>query len=80
MAIVDFTAINPSGICRDQSYIDQDIESCFEILSLLVGHGWQLTSVKVFMDHTENGLNLPIEVFDGKPMREPIRQLQLEWK
>ncbi|WP_338873082.1 hypothetical protein WBJ53_29620 [Spirosoma sp. SC4-14] len=80
MAIVDFTAVNPNGICRDQSYIDQDIESCFEILSLLVRHGWQLISARVFMDHTETGLTLPVEAFDGLPIREPIRLLLREWE
>ncbi|GAB4027379.1 hypothetical protein [Spirosoma gilvum] len=80
MAIVDFTAVNPYGECREQSYSDQDIESCFEILSLLVGRGWQLRSARIFADYTESGLNLPVEAFDGKPMKDTIRRLQLEWR
>jgi len=80
MVLLVFTAINPQGEYREQSYGDHDVESCFDQLSELVNRGWHLVSINYFDMDSAMAIELPTAAFDGTPMKEGIRQLQSEWE
>lgn len=78
MAMAIFLAISPQGEYRSLAYGAPDIEMCFEALTILSKKGWQLIHIELI----ENGQHtlLPVEAFDGKPIKQHLRQLRQEWE
>lgn len=79
MSFIIFLAISPQERePRTLQYGDQSLDACLEFLTNLAGNGWQLIHIEL----VDNGRHtqLPIEAFDGLPMKSPLRRLHHEWK
>ncbi|GAB4043446.1 hypothetical protein [Spirosoma jeollabukense] len=79
MVIVYFSGYDSLCDYHECTYGGKTIDSCFEMLSVLVRAGWKLVNVKL-SDSPGCGTWLPIEAFDGKPLQRPLRLLQREWE
>lgn len=67
-----------SGIeCPNVGYWIEDYESAFELLTGLVADEWILRYA-VIVDNGD-ALEVPLEAFDGQPIRIHIHALQQEW-
>ncbi|GAB4023423.1 hypothetical protein GCM10028808_73840 [Spirosoma migulaei] len=76
--MVIFLAISPQGEYRSLAYGAIELEMCLEALTMLPKKGWQLIHIEL-IDNGQHIL-LPIEAFDGKPIKEPLKQLRQEWE
>ncbi len=79
MIMVYFSGWDSQGEYRNCIHGGDYFESSFDILSGLVAGGWKLVSVKL-SDGFSNEIYLPIEFFDGQPIKKPMRRLQYEWE
>lgn len=79
MIILYFTCYNPLAGFLESSVGGRDVETCLDLFSGLVRSGWQPISIKLSVD-PDTATYLPIEAFDGKPMREPLQSLQQQWE
>lgn len=80
MVLFYITCITPQEQHIECNFGDEDLETCFETLTQLVQAGWQLISVQYFSAGMCKQLSLPVGVFDGGSMRDPIKKLQREWE
>lgn len=78
MVLVFFLSRDPKGDYQGGSFGDQDIESCLDMLSVLVRQGWQHLSIQL-VENPGSAIWLPVEAFDGASMKEPLKWLQQEW-
>ncbi|QMW06717.1 hypothetical protein [Spirosoma foliorum] len=78
MMMVIFLAISPTGEYRSLAYGAPNIEMCFEALTMLPNKGWQLIHIEL-IDDGQHTL-LPIDAFDGRPLKKPLEKLRQEWE
>ena len=64
--------------CTNLMYWKQDYESAFEELTDMVANGWVLEHV--WLADGPSRVELPVSAFDGESLREPIQQLQQQWR
>ncbi|SFF32987.1 hypothetical protein [Spirosoma endophyticum] len=79
MVLVYFSCSDPQGEYYECSYGGETIETCLDSLSQLVRNGWQLISVKL-SESQGNAIWLPVEAFDGQPIKRSLQLLQREWE
>ncbi|MBD2755923.1 hypothetical protein [Spirosoma validum] len=79
MVTLYFTCYNPLAGFLESSVGGNDIESCLDLFSALVRSNWQPISIKLSVD-PDTVTWLPVEVFDGKPMKKPLQSLQQQWE
>ncbi|GAB3283883.1 hypothetical protein GCM10027347_60690 [Larkinella harenae] len=61
------------------SYQTPDLEKHFDFLSGLIANGLTVKSA-LLISSNGSRVELPLEAFDGKPIGNPIKALQLEYK
>ena len=79
MELLFITGLNPAGHYQECIYGGPDLESCFDVLTTLVGAGWQLIQVK----HKSSQCGetwLPVEAFNDQPVTASLSQLEQEWQ
>jgi hypothetical protein len=64
--------------CTDIGFWISDHESAFELLTQLVADNWVLQEATI-IDGPDR-LSVPVEAFDGQPIRVHIRTLQRQWQ
>jgi hypothetical protein len=79
MVYLYVTELKVNGIRQSFVVGDKNIDSCLELLTSIVKGGCQLVSVHLVCD-ADNPVSLPLEAFDGKPMRIPLQSLQQQLK
>ena len=79
MILLYFSCRSPTGDYHECSLGAKDIESCLDMLSVLVEEGWQLLSVKL-SEYPGSATWLPVEAFDGQSMHRPLQSLQRQWE
>ena len=79
MVLLYFSGRSPTGDYHECSLGAKDTESCLDRLSVLVEEGWQLLSVKL-SEYPGSATWLPVEAFDGQPIKRPLRLLQRQWE
>ncbi|MFD2938283.1 hypothetical protein [Spirosoma flavum] len=79
MIILLFSGRNPQGEFQASTFGGPDLESGFDILTSLVNEGWQLSKVEL-VNGSQKTISLPVEIFDGKSFREPLKNLKQEWE
>lgn len=79
MVVLYFTCYNPSAGILESSIGGSDIEFCLELFSTLVRSNWQPMNVKLSVE-PDTVTQLPIEAFDGGPIKEPLQSLQQQWE
>lgn len=79
MVLLFISCCNPQGEYQDCSFGGDDIETCFEVLSELAHSDYQLISVSL-SEYPNSSIGLPVEAFDGQPMRRHLQLLQREWE
>lgn len=75
--ILSLKSMQPGGDCQYFFCNIDDLESGFEVLSMLAAQGDLVLEAHI-MDETTR-LDLPAHIFDGKPFRSPIRRLEKQW-
>ncbi|RYE23019.1 MAG: hypothetical protein EOP45_07380 [Sphingobacteriaceae bacterium] len=78
MLLLLITSADSSGEVRDFAYGTDRLELGFEFISKLVRQGTTLIKVKLFDEG--HYISLPLEVFDGSSIAEPIQELEKEWR
>ena len=77
--VLVFHCIGKQGEYRKCHVSGLSIEDSFDILNALVANGEYLIQAKTKIGLT-NYTFLPVDAFDGLPMKEPLKTLQLEWE
>ncbi|GAB4035440.1 hypothetical protein [Spirosoma jeollabukense] len=78
MVYIRFSCTSPLGDYRNCSYGGDDIESCFDVLNMLVAAGWHLHEVSL-REAPDKLLKLPVEAFDGDVVADHLAQLERTW-
>lgn len=71
--------LSPQGIYREYSTEIRSLEAGFDFLNALVNAGWYIAHAKL-LEGSGQSLWLPVEAFDGAPMRIYVEALQTEWE
>ncbi|MFD1143730.1 hypothetical protein ACFQ4C_21560 [Larkinella insperata] len=73
-----FSSVSSSGEPYTHGLRCTELEGHFEVLNSFVAAGYQLLSA--FLVDQGHRMDLPLEAFDGSPMRDPLHQLQEQYQ
>lgn len=78
MATLLLSAIDLRCDYQNLQFSGPTIEDCFEALTELRCAGWEIIAAHLVVEDQQ--VTLPVEAFDGAPIKHPVQQLSLEWE
>ncbi|MGV3556943.1 hypothetical protein [Larkinella arboricola] len=73
-----FSSVSTTGEISTHGFCSPELEDHLEALNHFVASGGSLLSA--FLAEKGQRLDLPLEAFDGRPVREYIRELQEQYR